>query len=108
MVGRRSRLDDAQQSADGKGDAVVQPRLDLLPGPAVHADLAALAALAVTDQDATDRGVQVTLGKASASLIRRPARHNKTMSVLVRKPYGVSPAQRMIATSSSTVGGSAG
>ncbi len=45
-------VDDAQEGADGKGDAVVQPRLDLLPGPAVHSYLAALAALAATDQDA--------------------------------------------------------
>ena len=40
--------------------------------------------------------------RASASLIRRPARHSKTISVLVRNPYGVPPAQRMIPTSSST------
>jgi hypothetical protein len=62
-VGRGRAVDDARQSADGKGNAVVEPRLELLPGPAVHADLAPLAALAVADQDASGRAVEVTFGE---------------------------------------------
>src|SRR4051812_7717780 len=46
-----------------KADAVVEPRLYLLPGPAVHADLPALAALPATDEYAAGRRVQITLGE---------------------------------------------
>jgi hypothetical protein len=45
---------------------------------------------------------------ASASLIRNPARQSKMMSARVRSPVLRSPAQRITATISSTVGGSAG
>ena len=56
--------------------------------PPIHADLAALAALAATDQDAAGHGVQVTFDESERLAVRRPARHNKTTSVLVRKTYG--------------------
>jgi hypothetical protein len=45
---------------------------------------------------------------ASASLIRRPARHNTTTIPRNRTPSGLSPATCITATISSTVGGSAG
>jgi hypothetical protein len=44
----------------------------------------------------------------SASSMRRPARHNTTTSPRSRRPCTPSPAIRMTATISSTVGGSAG
>jgi hypothetical protein len=45
---------------------------------------------------------------ASASLMRRPARHRTTISARVLRPCAVPPATRMTATISSTAGGSAG
>ena len=39
-------VDDAEQRADGELEAHVEPTLQVLPGPLVHADLAAVAALA--------------------------------------------------------------
>jgi hypothetical protein len=45
---------------------------------------------------------------ASASLMRSPARHETMISALTRSLSGHSPAHRMAATISSTVGGSAG
>jgi hypothetical protein len=45
---------------------------------------------------------------ASASSMRRPARHNTTISPRSRRPCRPSPAMRITATISSTVGGSAG
>jgi hypothetical protein len=44
----------------------------------------------------------------SASLIRNPARHKITTSALTRAPWMFSPAARMTAMISSTLGGSAG
>src|SRR3982751_813420 len=43
-------VDDAEQRADQELDAHVKPRLQLLPGPLVHADLAAAAALAASHE----------------------------------------------------------
>jgi hypothetical protein len=40
--------------------------------------------------------------------MRRPARHNTTISARARRPSIVAPAWRMTATISSTIGGSAG
>src|SRR4051794_7625994 len=42
---------DAEQRADGQRDAEVQPLLKLFPGPVVHTDFAAAAALAAADED---------------------------------------------------------
>ena len=46
--------------------------------------------------------------RASASWIRSPARHSTTIRPRSRQPWRPSPAVRMTATISSTVGGSAG
>jgi hypothetical protein len=56
-------MHDAQQSADRQGGAQVQPRLDLLPSPAVHADLATLAALAASHEDRAGAAVKVAFGE---------------------------------------------
>src|SRR3954453_4004578 len=52
---------DAEQRTDGQFDADSQPLLQLLPGPIVHADFAATAALAAADEDCAAAGVEVSL-----------------------------------------------
>src|SRR5215218_10294455 len=42
----RGAVDDAEERPDRQRDTPLQPRRELFPGPAVHADLAAAAALA--------------------------------------------------------------
>jgi hypothetical protein len=46
----RATADDAEQRADGELQPYSEPWLELLPGPLVHADLAAPAALAAADE----------------------------------------------------------
>ena len=55
--------ENAEQRADRQLDADVQPLLQLLPGPVVHANLAATAALAAADEDRAAAGVEVSLGE---------------------------------------------
>lgn len=85
-----------------------QPGVDLLPRPPVHPDLPTLAALASSDEDRAAFAVQIRLGKASASLIRNPARQSTTIKPRNLSPSGSSPAARITAMISSTVGGSGG
>jgi hypothetical protein len=101
-------VDDAQRRADRQRDSDAQPRVDLLPGPPVHADLASLSALAATNEDAAARPVKVTLGQRKRLADAQPGAQSTTMSARVLKPCVVSPATRMTATISSTAGGSAG
>jgi hypothetical protein len=86
----------------------VRPWRELLPAPAVHADLTTLAALAATYGTAPVTRSRSPSASASASLIRSPARHRITISARTRSAFGDFPAQRITATISSTVGGSAG
>jgi len=95
------------QSSDGHLQADLDPAVDVLPRPGVHADFAAAAALASSNEDAPPDWVEVALG-AGASLIRSPARQSRMMRARVRSPAVRSPARRITATISSTVGGSAG
>jgi hypothetical protein len=100
---------DAQQGAVGQRGTVVQPRLAVLPPPSVHTNLAPLAALAAPNEHGTGDAVEIALGqRASASLIRNPARQSTMISARTRRPSGDPPAARMTVTISSTVGGSAG
>src|SRR4051794_40750262 len=55
--------DDAEQRPDGKLYPGGEPRLQLLPGPVVHADLAPAAALAATDQHGAPPRVKISLGE---------------------------------------------
>src|SRR5439155_11534739 len=57
-------VDHAEQRADRQARSDLKPRLELLPGPAVHPDLAALAALAAADEDRAARSVEVGLGES--------------------------------------------
>jgi hypothetical protein len=52
------------QRTDAHAHTNVQPRVEVLPSPVVHPDLAALAALAAAYQDAATGGVKVALGEA--------------------------------------------
>jgi hypothetical protein len=52
-----------EQRTDGQLDADVQPLLQLLPGPVVHADFAPAAALAAADEDCAAAWVEVRLGE---------------------------------------------
>ncbi len=97
----------AEQRPDGEGRTKLQPRVQLLPCPAVHSDLPALVALAVPYQHGASFRVEIALISASASLIRSPARQSTTITPRNRTPSGLSPAARMTEMISSTVGGSA-
>jgi hypothetical protein len=99
---------DAEQRADGQSRAQLQPGIELLPCPAIHSHLAPTAALAGANQDGAALAVKVGLGSASASLIRNPARHSTMITPRSLIPSGPSPAPRMTAMISSTVGGSGG
>jgi hypothetical protein len=57
----RGAVDDAEQRTDRQLDPGLQPRFELFPGPVVHADLAASAALAAPHQQRPAARVQVGL-----------------------------------------------
>src|SRR5215207_7136007 len=71
---------NAEQRADGQREAEVQPLLKLFPGPVVHADFAAAAALAAADEDRAAAGVEVSLGERERLVMRKPARQSTTIS----------------------------
>lgn len=52
---------DAEQRADWQRCAEDEPSLQLLPGPAVHSDLAAFAAFPATDEDRPTRVIEIGL-----------------------------------------------
>jgi hypothetical protein len=56
-------VDDAQQSSDREPRADLEPRLKLIPGPVIHSDLAAPAALAAANEDSASGPVEVGLGE---------------------------------------------
>src|SRR5688572_676543 len=59
----RRAVDDAEHRSDWQLDARLQPRYEPLPGPVVHADLTAAAALAAPHQQRAATRVQVGLGE---------------------------------------------
>jgi hypothetical protein len=54
-------VDHAQHGADWKLAPDLEPRIDLLPGPPVHPDLAALAALSASDENSAAGMVEIAL-----------------------------------------------
>ena len=98
----------AEQRADRQPRADLEPRLELLPGPTVHSNLAALAALPRRINTAPRVLSRSLSAKASASLTLNPARQSTTMTPRSLSPSGRSPAARITAMISSTVGGSGG
>jgi hypothetical protein len=57
-------VDHAEQRAAAHRNAELDPAVEVLPGPVVHAHLAALAALAAAHHDAAAERIVVALGKA--------------------------------------------
>ena len=62
----------AEQRADRKRRSQLQPRPQLLPTPAVHPDLTALAAFAAADQDRAAGQVQITLAQGQCLADAQP------------------------------------
>jgi hypothetical protein len=56
-------VDYAEKSPDGEIASDLEPWLQLIPGPAVHPDLAALPALAPPNQHRTAQTVEIRFGK---------------------------------------------
>lgn len=56
-------VDDAQERANAQADADLEPRVEVLPCPQVHPNLAALAAFAAADKDAAADRVQIALSE---------------------------------------------
>jgi hypothetical protein len=59
----RRSSQDAEQPADRKGGAEREPWLELVPGPAIHAYLAALPTLSALCKDRAARRVEVGLAQ---------------------------------------------
>jgi hypothetical protein len=56
-------MDHAEQGSDRQTRPELKPRVELLPGPAVHADLAPLTALAAAHEHRAARAVEIGLRK---------------------------------------------
>src|SRR6266540_2157558 len=56
-------MDDAQQCANREPTPNLHPRLELRPGPAIHADFATPAAFAVANENRAARAVEIGLGE---------------------------------------------
>jgi hypothetical protein len=104
----RWSVDNAEQRTDRKLDSQLEPRAKLFPGPFVHADLAPSSALAAADEQRAAAVIEIGFGEAEGFLMRSPARQRITIRPRKRRPWTPSPAVRMMATISSTFGGSAG
>ncbi len=63
MPSGSSAVDDAKESSHREIGSDLEPWLQLIPGPAVHSDLAALPALASSYQDGTAQTVKIGFGK---------------------------------------------
>jgi hypothetical protein len=85
-------VDHAEHGTDGQRLPHLEPLPEQIPCPAIHADFAPAAALAMADDDRAATVVKVALARASASLIRMPERQSTTMSPRSRKPSARCPA----------------
>src|SRR4051812_25503473 len=72
MPPARGAADDAEQRPDGKLEASVQPWLQLLPGPRVHADFAASSAFAVADEERAASLIKVRFAKRERFVDAQP------------------------------------
>lgn len=61
--------------------AQCEPWRELFPAPAVHLDLAALAAFAMSDEDRASSSVQVTLGQRESLTNPQAGPHRITISL---------------------------
>jgi hypothetical protein len=83
----------------------LEPGSDLLPPPAVHPDLTPLAALAVANQDGAALGIEIALAQGERLTDPKPGAPDHDDQTTKPDPVGASPAARMTAMISSTVGG---
>jgi hypothetical protein len=65
-------VDDAEQRADGKFEAALEPGLDFLPAPVVHSDLASASALAAADEQRASSRIEIALGEGERLLDAQP------------------------------------
>lgn len=72
VAAARRAVDDAQQGTNRKLGPHVEPGLELLPSPGIHADLAATPALAAPDQDRPATLIQIALGQTERFLDTPP------------------------------------
>jgi hypothetical protein len=63
MIALGGPVKDAEQRADREIEAQIDPPLQVLPSPLVHADFAAAAALAAADEQRAATVVEVGLGE---------------------------------------------
>jgi hypothetical protein len=82
--------------------------LELFPGPVVHSHLAAAAAFAAAHEHGTAAGIKVGLVESECFVDAQSGAQSTTMSPRSLRPCRLSPAWRITATISLTVGGSAG
>ena len=64
----RRTVDDAEQRTDRKLNPALEPRMEFIPAPVVHADLAAASALAASDEQGAAAVIEVGLGEAEGFL----------------------------------------
>ena len=102
-LARRSRTAAARPASP----AGARARAGDAPSPTVHAHLAPPAALTMADQDRSEPRVGIVLGDRERLVAAQP-RHSSTIKARRRAPWTPSPAWRITATISSTVGGSGG
>jgi hypothetical protein len=101
-------VDDAQQRAGAKAGTKLKPWLELSPAPAIHADLATATTLPAPDKNCSAGAIEIGLGEVKRLADPKadaPQDHDQRPEPRTVWP---SPAARMTATISSTVGGSAG
>ena len=98
-------MQHAEQRADRQARTKREPGIERLPRPAVHPDLTAPAAFSVPDEDRATDAIQVALGQRERFADPQPGTPSTTMTPRSLTPSGSSPAARMTAMISSTVGG---
>jgi hypothetical protein len=64
----RRTVDHAEQRTDRKLDPQLKPRVEFIPAPLVHADLAASSAFAAADEQGAAAVIEVGLGEAERFL----------------------------------------
>src|SRR3954469_6877804 len=104
----RGAVDAPEQRPERQLDPRLEPWFELLPGPVVHADLAAAAALAASDQQRSAARVEVGLGECERFADAQASAPEHDDEPRSRRPWTPSPAWRITVTISSIVGGSAG
>jgi hypothetical protein len=65
-------VDDAEQRTDRQLAPHVKPRLELLPAPCIHADLATAPALAASNQERATALIEIAFGESERFLDAQP------------------------------------